>query len=64
MAAYQNELPAANSKSTEEPALVASNFDGDDVYYRFGGAAICAMLKHRYKEIKKMRQFCKKCVVY
>ena len=26
--------------------------DGDDVYYRFGGAAICAMLKHRYNELK------------
>ena len=22
--------------------------DGDDVYYRFGGATICTMLKHRY----------------
>lgn len=26
--------------------------DGDDVYNRFGGAAICAMLKHRYNELK------------
>ena len=26
--------------------------DDDDVYYRFGGAAICAMLKLRYKELK------------
>ena len=27
--------------------------DGDDVYYRFGGAALCAMLKSRYKDIRK-----------
>ena len=26
--------------------------DGDDVYYRFRGAAICSMLKSRYKAIK------------
>jgi len=26
--------------------------DGDDVYYRFGGAAICSMLKNRYKAIR------------
>ena len=25
---------------------------GDDVYYHFDGAAICAMLKFRYKESK------------
>ena len=50
MAIYQNELPMANDKSTEEPV---SNVDGDNVYYRFGGAAICTMLKHRYKEIRR-----------
>ena len=26
--------------------------DGDDVYYRFGGATICTMLKRRYNELK------------
>lgn len=26
--------------------------DGDDVYYCFGGRALCDMLKNRYKEIK------------
>lgn len=26
--------------------------DDDDVYYRFGGAALCDMLKLRYKQIK------------
>jgi len=50
VAMFQKELPAA-SKSTEGP--VPSNNDGDDVYYRFGGAAICAMLKQRYNDIKK-----------
>ena len=29
-----------------------SLFDGDDVYYHFGGATICAMLKRRYNELK------------
>ena len=27
--------------------------DDDDVYYRFGGAALCSMLKTRYKHIRK-----------
>ena len=49
VAMYQNELPMASDKSTGEPV---GNDDGDDAYYRFGGAAICTMLKHRYKEIK------------
>ena len=40
----------ANDKSTEEPV---SSDDSDDVYYRFGGAAICTMLKHRYKELRR-----------
>lgn len=26
--------------------------DGDDVYYRFGGAAICEMLKLHYQQIR------------
>ena len=36
--------------STEEQ--VTSNNNSDDVYYQFGGAAICAMLKQKYKDIK------------
>jgi len=32
---------------TSQPAA-----DGDDVYYRFGGAAICDMLHLRYKQLK------------
>jgi len=27
--------------------------DGDDIYYHFGGVALCAMLKSRYKDIRK-----------
>ena len=42
-------MSAAN-QPTEE---LVSNADGDDVNYHFGGAAICAMLKCRYKDIRK-----------
>ena len=49
VAMYQRELSMANDKSTEE---AVSSGDSDDVYYRFGGAAICTMLKYRYKEIR------------
>ena len=49
VALYQNEVSAAN-QLTEE---FVSNDDGDDVYYRFGDSAICAMLKRRYKDIRK-----------
>ena len=35
---------------TAEAALIGE--DGDDVYHRFGGGAICSMLKLRYKELK------------
>lgn len=39
--------------SMEDDSTSSSFSDGDDVYYRFGGAAICGMLKNRYKAIKK-----------
>ena len=39
-------------KSKEQP-ISASNIDGDDVYYRFGGAVISDMVKLRYKNIKQ-----------
>ena len=48
VALYQNELSAANEPTDE----LVSNGDSDDVYYRFGGATICTMLKHRYKGIR------------
>ena len=31
--------------------------DGNDAYYCFHGAATCAILKHRYKEIKSCLRF-------
>jgi len=37
----------------KDDSTSSSFSDGDDVYYRFGGAAICDMLKNRYKAIKK-----------
>ena len=46
---YQASLGDQTSLGAAE---ITSVVDGDDVYYRFGGAAICAMLKHRYKELK------------
>ena len=33
-------------------APVVMSMDGDDVYYRFGGAALCEMLHLRYQHIK------------
>ena len=39
--------------TTEIDQTSSSITDGDDVYYRFGGATICSMLKNRYKAIKK-----------
>jgi len=44
---FQDSLIATNTVAT------ASEYkDGDDVYYRFGGAAICDMLKVHYKQIR------------
>ena len=34
-------------------SFIAGNGDGDDVYYRFGGAVICDMMQLRYKALKK-----------
>ena len=38
--------------SVDKPSHPTSN-DSDDVYFRFGGAAICEMLKSHYKQIKQ-----------
>ena len=45
---YQESL----TDQTPNRELSAQSSDGDDVYYRFGGGALCEMLKNRYKEIK------------
>ena len=44
---YQDSL---TDQTPVETTLVCE--DGDDVYYRFGGATICSMLKLRYSELK------------
>ena len=43
----QESLTATNTVATAREFT-----DGDDVYYRFGGAAICDMLKLHYKQIR------------
>ena len=44
---FQESLTATNTVTTAREFT-----DGDDVYYRFGGAAICDMLKFHYKQIR------------
>ena len=44
---FQESLTATNTVATAREYT-----DGDDVYYRFGGAAICDMLKLHYKQIR------------
>ena len=55
--AYLLNHVSAFQESVTEKSLTehteAFSGDGDDVYYRFGGAALCVMLKNRYNEIKK-----------
>ena len=48
---FQSSLDAT-STSSESTQLPTSLVDGDDVYLRFGGAALCDMLHQRYKQIK------------
>lgn len=43
---YEASLADQTSLSAAE---ITSVGDGGDVYYCFGGAVICTMLKHRYK---------------
>jgi len=47
---YQETLTDETPSDMAETMPVGE--DGDDVYYRFGGGAICSMLKLRYKELK------------
>ena len=49
VSAYQANLAGQTSLGAAE---ITSLGDGNDVYYCFSGAAICAILKHRYNEIK------------
>ena len=38
--------------TTDATAITNGYEDGDDVYYRFGGAAICEMLELHYQQIR------------
>ena len=49
---YNTLIEHVASKNKENDASTTMSFDGDDVYYRFGGAALCDMLHLRYKQIK------------
>ena len=42
--------------STETITDITSSSDGDDVYFRFGGATLASMLHNRYEDIKKCTQ--------
>ena len=49
-------LCAVHTFKTDQPKPSEeriNNSDGDDVYFRFGGATLCSMLHLRYKNIKK-----------
>ena len=50
VSAFQESV--AEKSLTEHTEAFSGASDGDDIYYRFGGAALCVMLKNRYKEIK------------
>ena len=43
---------AIETSSQPDPQASCSVADSDDVYYRFGGAAIASMLHSRYAHIK------------
>ena len=49
---YNSLIEHVASKKKEGDTSTALSLDGDDVYYRFGGAALCEMLHVRYKQIK------------
>ena len=49
---YQERLNISVDTSSDLNST-SSDRDGEDVYFRFGGAAICEMLKLRNKEIKE-----------
>ena len=50
---YNTLITRINVKGEEsETPIESTSLDGDDVYYRFGGAALCEMLHLRYEQIK------------
>ena len=48
---YNSSIEHIASKNKDN-ACTAISLDGDDVYYRFGGATLCEMLHVQYKIIK------------
>ena len=54
---FQESLKATNAVATSREYT-----DGDDVYYRFGGAAICDMLKLHYKQIRSCSDEQRDCI--
>ena len=52
IASFQNNTPAIQLNSEVDATL---EMDGDDVYYRFGAAALSDMLHLRYKQIQTCR---------
>ena len=44
--------PVTITLSESETPIKSVSLDGDDVYYRFGGAALCEMLYLQYEQIK------------
>ena len=47
---FQSELHSSSSSNSTQSH--ASSVDGDDVYLRFGGGALCGMLHQRYEQVK------------
>jgi len=52
VANFQDSLLEGSSIEDDRGQTSSSFTDGNDVYYRFGGVAICSMLKNRYKAIQ------------
>ena len=46
-----NSLIEHIASKNKDDVCSAISLDGDDVYYRFGGATLCEMLHVRYKQI-------------
>ena len=45
-------VASCRNKDSDASTCTSMSLDGDDVYYRFGGATLCDMLHLRYKRIK------------
>jgi hypothetical protein len=52
-ALYERMLCVVHSSKSQQSCEPSVSSDGDDVYFRFGGATLCSMLHVRYKGIKR-----------